>query len=177
RAEPPGVPAAGAGAARPAATAPIDARSLRGAQPPGAAASNPGPAAAAPPSPPAGDPRAALLAAAAARAAALEAWTLVIEWLVLGVERDVASGATTAIARADVLPGLLHRADRAAREAAAAARAATGAIPLAARRAYQTARALRDGGPADQLAALRALWRATDRCRAAVALARAARAR
>jgi len=67
---------------------------------------------------------------------------------------------------------LLASADRAARENARAAKIATGSIPLQARIAYQTARALRDGGVADRMSALEAFWLASLYSQTAQMLAR-----
>jgi hypothetical protein len=89
----------------------------------------------------------------------------------LSLARARAAGAGAAAAD-PLLASLLERADRAARAHARAARVAAGAIPVAARVAYQRAIALRSGDAASRVEALAALWAASAASRLAATLAR-----
>ena len=112
-----------------------------------------------------------LHAYAAGTLAQLHASILIARWYSLGIERDVATGETTRVRRASAVPALLTAAERKAREHAREAATAVGFVPIAARRWYQTAVALREGGTADQVAALEAFWHASAASKHAVAVA------
>ncbi len=88
----------------------------------------------------------------------------------VGADIDPWSGAIVRIAHPERLAIALRVAERAARQAAAAARTATGRVPLAARVAYQAARALAAGRAADRLFALELYRAASSECRLAVLL-------
>jgi hypothetical protein len=89
----------------------------------------------------------------------------------LAVQRD-ATGRITALAHAGALRHLLASSARAARASARASRIASGAIPVAARLAYQVAIAMAAGDLDDQVGALAELWAASAWCELAVILAR-----
>ena len=88
---------------------------------------------------------------------------------------DLWSGAVVRIGHPERLAIALRVAERTARQAAAAARTAAGRVPLAARIAYQAARALTAGRAADRLFALELYRAVSSDCRLAVLLTVSAR--
>lgn len=117
-----------------------------------------------------------LTAWAAVAAAARAAGQLFAEREAFSVRRDSDGSLATAGALANALPALLSAAERHARQAASAARAAIGAVPLSLALDYQVGQALaRRSEVALQLRALYAFWSASATADAALQLARAAR--
>ncbi|HET9959631.1 MAG TPA: FHA domain-containing protein [Polyangiaceae bacterium] len=100
-----------------------------------------------------------LMRLAAAGSAYLEGATLVNKWYSLGMNFDKSGELVLDNRRA--LTAELELARRNAREAAARSKAAAGFIPTAARLAYQTANARREGSDEDKLAALAAYWQSS----------------
>ncbi len=117
-----------------------------------------------------------LAAWAATAAAAHAAGQLFAEREAFAVRRDSDESLATAGSLANALPALLSAAERHARQAASAARAAIGAVPLSLALDYQLGQALaRRSEVALQLRALYAFWSASATADAALRLARAAR--
>lgn len=117
-----------------------------------------------------------LTAWAAVAAAARAAGQLFAEREAFAVRRDSDGSLATAGALANALPALLSAAERHARQAASAARAAIGAVPISLALDYQVGQALaRRSEVALQLRALYAFWSASATADAALQLARAAR--
>jgi len=92
----------------------------------------------------------------------------------VGADIDPWSGAVIRIAHPERLATALRVAEKAARQAAAAARTATGHIPVAARVWYQAARALASGRAADRLFAVELYRSSSSESRLAVLLAASA---
>ena len=113
-----------------------------------------------------------LLQLASAQLAYFKASTLISKWYSLGVQNDWITGRAASVEHEKAFMNMLATAERKARENARAAKVATGAIPVQARIAYQTARVLREGDLADKLAALEAFWAASAYAQTAVMLAR-----
>ena len=96
---------------------------------------------------------------------------LVNKYYSLGVKPD-ASGRATAVDHEKAFLNMLVTAERTARANARAARIATGAIPVQAKLAYQSAAAQRDGDMQDKLEALAGFWTSSAYSQTAVMLAR-----
>lgn len=100
-----------------------------------------------------------LMRLAAAGSAFLDGAKLVNKWYSLGGSFDSRGGVVLENRRA--LTAQLELARRNAREAAARAKASAGFVPTAARLAYQTANARREGNDDEKLAALASYWQAS----------------
>lgn len=100
-----------------------------------------------------------LMRLAAAGSAYLDGATLVNKWYSLGGSLDKNGALVLENRRA--LSAELDLARRNAREAAARAKATAGFVPTAARLAYQSASARREGNDEDKLAALAAYWQSS----------------
>jgi hypothetical protein len=100
-----------------------------------------------------------LMRLAAAGTAYLDGATLVNKWYSLGMNFDKAGNLILDNRRA--LSAELELARRNAREAAARAKTSAGFIPTAARLAYQSASARREGSDEDKLQALAAYWQSS----------------
>jgi hypothetical protein len=100
-----------------------------------------------------------LMRLAAAGSAFLEGAKLVNKWYSLGGSFDAKGGVVLENRRA--LTAQLELARRNAREAAARAKVSAGFVPTAARLAYQTANARREGNDEEKLAALASYWQSS----------------
>lgn len=100
-----------------------------------------------------------LMRFAAAQLAYLGGATLVNKWYSLSASLDKDGKLVLDNRRA--LTAQLELARRSAREAATRAKASAGFVPAAARLAYQTGNALREGSDEDKLQSLSAYWQAT----------------
>jgi hypothetical protein len=111
-----------------------------------------------------------LMSLAANELAYFESAELIAKHYSLQIRNDFTGKASVEHEKAFV--NMLASAERAARASARAARIATGAIPVQAKLAYQTATVKRDGDVSDKIDALAAYWMSSAYSQTAVMLAR-----